>query len=182
MPWRANCPSSRIGHRRSRMRVLGIDPGIATTGYGLVDLSGDTLRAVSFGTISTQAGFPFTQRLVRIHQELQSLLIRSQPDCAAVEAVFFARNVQSALRLGQARGVILLALAQAGVEVHEYSALEVKQAVTSYGQAVKRQVQEMVRLLLGLAQTPSPADAADALAVAICHHHNAALKARLRER
>ena len=164
------------------MRVLGIDPGIATTGYGLVDLRGDTLHAVTFGTISTQAGLPFSQRLVRIHQELQSLLIRSQPDCAAVEAVFFARNVQSALRLGQARGVILLALAQAGVEVHAYSALEVKQAVTSYGQAVKGQVQEMVRLLLDLAETPSPADAADALAIAICHHHTARLKARLRER
>ncbi len=164
------------------MRVLGIDPGIVTTGYGLVDLSGHTLRAVTFGAISTQAGLPFTQRLLRIHQELQTVLNRSQPDCAAVEAVFFARNVQSALRLGQARGVILLALAQAGVEVHEYSALEVKQAVTSYGQAVKGQVQEMVRLLLGMAEAPSPADAADALAVAICHHHAAALKTRLRER
>jgi crossover junction endodeoxyribonuclease RuvC len=164
------------------MRVLGIDPGIVTTGYGVVDLRGDALRAVTYGTISTQAILPFTQRLSRIHQELQTLLTRSQPDSAAVEAVFFARNVRSALRLGQARGVILLALAQAGVEVHEYSALEVKQAVTSYGQAVKGQVQEMVRLLLGLAETPSPADAADALAVAICHHHAAALKARLRER
>jgi crossover junction endodeoxyribonuclease RuvC len=164
------------------MRVLGIDPGILTTGYGLVDVRGDALRAVSFGTISTQASLPFTQRLLRIHQELQSLLIRSQPDCAAVEAVFFARNVQSALRLGQARGVILLALAKAGVEVHEYSALEVKQAVTSYGQAVKGQVQEMVRVLLGLTETPSPADAADALAVAICHHHTARLKARMRGR
>ncbi len=164
------------------MRVLGIDPGIVTTGYGLVDLRGHTLHAVTFGTISTQAGLPFTQRLLRIHQELQTLLVRSQPDCAAVEAVFFARNVQSALRLGQARGVVLLALAQAGIEVHEYSPLEVKQAVTSYGQAVKGQVQEMVRLLLGLAEAPSPADAADALAVAICHQHAAALKARMRGR
>jgi len=182
MQWPASTLPSRIGYRLSRMRVLGIDPGIVTTGYGLVDLRDDSLRAVTFGTISTQAGLPFTQRLLRIHQELQSLLVRSQPDCAAVEAIFFARNAQSALRLGQARGVILLALAQAGVEVHEYSAREVKQGVTSYGQAVKGQVQEMVRVLLGLTETPSPADAADALAVAICHHHTAALKARLRER
>jgi crossover junction endodeoxyribonuclease RuvC len=164
------------------MRVLGIDPGTVTTGYGLVEQRGDALRAVTFGTISTQAGLPFAQRLLRIHQELRTLLTRTQPDSAAVEAVFFARNVQSALRLGQARGVALLALAQAAIQVHEYSALEVKQAVTSYGQAGKGQVQEMVRLLLGLAETPSPVDAADALAVAICHHHTAALKARLRER
>jgi crossover junction endodeoxyribonuclease RuvC len=153
-----------------------------TTGYGLVDVAGDTLHAVTFGAISTRAGLPFAQRLLRIHQELRTLLIRSRPDCAAVEAVFFARNVQSALRLGQARGVVLLALAQAGVVVHEYSALEVKQAVTSYGRAVKGQVQEMVRLLLGLAEAPSPVDAADALAVAICHHHSARVTARLRER
>ena len=164
------------------MRVLGIDPGTVTTGYGLVELRGDTLHAVTFGAITTQASLPFAQRLLRIYQELRTLLTRIRPDCAAVEAVFFARNVQSALRLGQARGVALLALAEEKVEIHEYSALEVKQAVTSYGQAAKGQVQEMVRLLLGLAEAPSPVDAADALAVAICHHHAARLKARLRER
>lgn len=164
------------------MRVLGIDPGTATTGYGLVELRGDTLQAITFGTFTTQAGLPFAQRLLHIHQELRALLIRTRPDCAAVEAVFFARNVQSALRLGQARGVALLALAQEAIEIHEYSPLEVKQAVTSYGQAGKGQVQEMVRLLLGLPEPPAPVDAADALAVAICHHHAAALKARLRGR
>jgi crossover junction endodeoxyribonuclease RuvC len=164
------------------MRVLGIDPGTVTTGFGLVEQRGDTLRAITFGTITTQAGLPFAQRLLRIHQELRTLLTRTRPDCAAVEAVFFAKNVQSALRLGQARGVALLALAEERVEIHEYSALEVKQAITSYGQAAKGQVQEMVRLLLGLADPPSPADAADALAVAICHQHAARLQARLRER
>lgn len=163
------------------MRVLGIDPGTVTTGYGMVEQRGDTLHAITFGAISPPASLPFAQRLHRIHQELRTLLIRVRPDCAAIEAVFFARNVQTALRLGQARGVALLALAQEGVEIHEYSALEVKQAVTSYGRAVKGQVQEMVRLLLDLAETPRPADAADALAVAICHHHAAALKARLRK-
>jgi crossover junction endodeoxyribonuclease RuvC len=164
------------------MRVLGIDPGTVTTGFGLVEQRGDTLRAITFGTITTQAGLPFAQRLLRIHQELRTLLTRTRPDCAAVEAVFFAKNVQSALRLGQARGVALLALAEERVEIHEYSALEVKQAITSYGRAAKGQVQEMVRLLLGLADPPSPADAADALAVAICHQHAARLQARLRER
>jgi crossover junction endodeoxyribonuclease RuvC len=164
------------------MRVLGIDPGTVATGYGLVELRGDTLHAVTFGTISSRAGLSFAQRLLHIYQELRTLLTRARPDCAAVEAVFFARNVQSALRLGQARGVALLALAQEAVEIHEYSALEVKQAVTSYGRAEKGQVQEMVRLLLRLPEVPRPADAADALAVAICHHHAARLKARLRER
>jgi crossover junction endodeoxyribonuclease RuvC len=164
------------------MRVLGIDPGTVATGYGVVEEQGDTLRAVTYGAVTTRATLPFAQRLLRIHQELQTLLVRTRPDCAAVEAVFFAKNVQSALRLGQARGVALLALAQAAVEIHEYSALEVKQAVTSYGRAEKGQVQEMVRLLLGLEETPQPADAADALAVAICHHHAARLKGRLRTR
>ncbi len=163
------------------MRVLGIDPGTLTTGYGLVERRGDTLQAVTFGAITTRASLPFAQRLLRIHQELRTLLSRTRPDCAAVEAVFFAKNVQSALRLGQARGVALLALAEESVDIREYSALEVKQAITSYGQAGKGQVQEMVRLLLGLPKVPTPADAADALAVAICHHHAARLKERLQE-
>src|SRR5574341_152929 len=174
--------SLEIGHWSLGMRVLGIDPGTLTTGYGLVERRGDTLQAVTFGAITTQAGLPFAQRLLRIYQELRTLLTRTRPDCAAVETVFFARNVQSALRLGQARGVALLALAEEAVAIHEYSALEVKQAITSYGRAEKAQVQEMVRLLLGLAEAPSPVDAADALAVAICHHHAARVTARLRER
>jgi crossover junction endodeoxyribonuclease RuvC len=162
------------------MRVLGIDPGSTATGYGIVEEHVGGLRAVAFGAITSRASLPFPQRLLRIHQELRALLGRIRPDCAAVEAVFFARNVQSALRLGQARGVALLALAEEGVEIHEYSALEVKQAVTGYGRAEKGQVQEMVRLLLNLPAAPEPADAADALAVAICHHQAARLRGRLR--
>jgi crossover junction endodeoxyribonuclease RuvC len=161
------------------MRVLGIDPGSTATGYGLVEEHAGGLRAAAYGVITPPAGASFPCRLLHIHRELQALLARLQPDCAAVEAVFFARNVQSALRLGQARGVALLALAEAAVAIHEYSALEVKQAVTSYGQAQKTQVQQMVRLLLGLAEVPEPADAADALAAAICHHHAARLGAHL---
>jgi crossover junction endodeoxyribonuclease RuvC len=161
------------------MRVLGIDPGSAATGYGLVDEHQDGLRAVTFGVISPPTAAPFPRRLLHIYRELHGLLARLRPDCAAVEAVFFARNVQSALRLGQARGVALLALAEAGVPIHEYAALEVKQAVTSYGHAQKAQVQAMVRVLLQLPEAPAPPDAADALAVAICHQHAARLAARL---
>jgi len=162
------------------MRVLGIDPGTAATGYGVVEEREGGLYAVRFGAITSPARLPFAQRLLRIYRELRTLLTDIRPDCAAVEAVFFARNVQSALRLGQARGVALLALAEAGIPIHEYSALEIKQAVTSYGQAQKEQVQAMVRLLLHLPEAPHPADAADALAVAICHQQAARLQARLR--
>ncbi len=162
------------------MRVLGIDPGTSATGYGVVEERDGGLHAVRFGVITPPANLPFAQRLLRIYRELRILVTDARPDCAAVEAVFFARNVQSALRLGQARGVALLALAEARIGIHEYSALEVKQAVTSYGQAQKAQVQEMVRMLLRLPDTPRPADAADALAVAICHQHAARLHARLR--
>jgi crossover junction endodeoxyribonuclease RuvC len=162
------------------MRVLGIDPGTAATGYGVVEEQEGGLHAVRFGAITSPARLPFAQRLLRIYRDLRILLTDLRPDCAAVEAVFFARNVQSALRLGQARGVALLALAEAGIPIHEYSALEIKQAVTSYGQAQKEQVQAMVRLLLHLPEAPHPADAADALAVAICHQQAARLQARLR--
>jgi len=162
------------------MRVLGIDPGTAATGYGVVEEREGGLCAVRFGAITSPARLPFAQRLLRIYRDLRILLTDLRPDCAAVEAVFFARNVQSALRLGQARGVALLALAEAGIPIHEYSALEIKQAVTSYGQAQKAQVQAMVRLLLHLPEAPHPADAADALAVAICHQQAARLQARLR--
>jgi len=162
------------------MRVLGIDPGTAATGYGVVEEREGSLHAVRFGAITSPASLPFAQRLLRIHRDLRTLLTDLRPDCAAVEAVFFARNVQSALRLGQARGVALLALAEAGIPIHEYSALEVKKAVTSFGQAQKDQVQRMVQMLLRLSEAPQPADAADALAIAICHQHAARLQDRLR--
>lgn len=164
------------------MRVLGVDPGSVTTGYGLVADRGSELQAVAFGAIATRARAPFAQRLLRIYRELRAVIARHRPDCAAVESVFFAVNVDSALRLGQARGVALLALAEEGIDVVEYSPREIKQAVTGYGQAEKSQVQEMVRLLLRLPEPPRPADAADALALAICHHQAARLAARLTER
>jgi crossover junction endodeoxyribonuclease RuvC len=164
------------------MRVLGIDPGSVITGYGLVEDRGPELQVVAFGAIATRAGAPFPQRLLRIFRELRAVVADHRPDCAAVVAVFFAKNVQSALRLGQARGVALLAVAEAGIEVAEYAPREIKQAVTSYGHAGKGQVQEMVRILLGLPEAPEPPDAADALAIAICHHQAARLAARLGKR
>ena len=152
--------------------ALGIDPGTATTGYGLVRLRADgSLAAEGSGVITTSSDSPTQERLARLYRELGDLLQRYRPDTAAVEKLFFQRNVSTAIAVGQARGVVLLALAQAGIEVCEYTPNEVKQAVSGYGSAAKRQVQEMVRVLLGLEDIPRPDDAADALAVAITHLH-----------
>src|SRR5512137_952920 len=150
--------------------VLGIDPGTATTGYGLVrDLSDGSLEMVEYGTIQTPAGEPAHQRLQLLYKRLKELLLLHRPDSCAVEKLFFQRNVSTAIAVGQARGVVLLAIAEAGLEVFEYTPNEVKQAVSGYGSAQKRQVQEMVRTLLGLPEIPKPDDAADALAIAITH-------------
>jgi crossover junction endodeoxyribonuclease RuvC len=161
------------------MLVLGIDPGSTTTGYGLVREEGARLTAVAFGTIGTRSALPFPQRLRQIFEALRDLMARHRPDAAAVEGVFFARNVQSAIKLGQARGAALLAAAVEGVPVFEYAPRQVKGAVSGYGGAEKAQVQAMVKALLGLAEPPEPADAADALAVAICHHHAVGARGRL---
>ena len=150
--------------------ALGIDPGTATTGYGLVRLTPEReLTAVSFGIISTPKEATASARLEMLYDQLRDLLKHNQPDTAAVEKLFFARNVTTALAVGQARGVVLLALEQAGIETFEYTPKEVKQAVAGYGNAEKRQVQEMVRALLQLDSIPKPDDAADALAIAITH-------------
>ena len=150
--------------------ALGIDPGTATTGYGLVRLAQEgSLVAVSFGVITTPKDSPAPARLEMLYEELSALLKEHKPDTAAVEKLFFQSNVKTAIAVGQARGVVLLSLQQAGVEVFEYTPNEVKQAVAGYGSADKRQVQEMVRTLLGLPEIPRPDDAADALAIAITH-------------
>ncbi len=161
------------------MLVLGIDPGSVTTGYGLVRGDGARLTAVDFGTITTRSALPFPQRLRQIHNALRDLMAGHRPEAAAVEGVFFARNVQAAIKLGQARGAALLAAALEGVPVFEYAPREVKGAVSGFGGAEKVQVQAMVKAMLRLAEAPSPADAADALALAICHHHSRAARARL---
>jgi crossover junction endodeoxyribonuclease RuvC len=152
--------------------ALGIDPGTATTGYGLVRLTEEgELQAITFGVILTPPKTPDHERLKLLYDDVNELFTVHQPDSCAVEKLFFQRNVSTALAVGQARGIVLLAAAQAGREVAEYTPNEVKQAVAGYGSADKRQVQEMVRTLLHLPEIPKPDDAADALAVAITHLH-----------
>jgi crossover junction endodeoxyribonuclease RuvC len=155
------------------VRILGIDPGSERTGYGCVETDGRRHRLVVCGAITAAAGDSFPHRLARIHRELTAVLLKTRPECVAVESVFHAVNARSALKLGHARGVAILAAVEAGCIVTEYTPAEVKRAVVGYGRADKRQVQQMVKLLLGLERAPSPHDAADALAVAICHLHSA---------
>lgn len=159
------------------MAVLGIDPGTAITGYALVeeDASGEP-RLLRYGVIRTQAGTPMPQRLCIIYRDVSELIQDLTPDAVAVEELFFKRNVTTAITVGQARGVVLLAAAQAGLTVYEYKPAEVKMALVGYGNASKRQVQEMLRMMLGLRDIPRPDDAADAIAVAICHLHSRRLR------
>jgi crossover junction endodeoxyribonuclease RuvC len=149
--------------------VLGVDPGTATTGYGVVEETDGQLRAIDYGVVSTPAGEPLPLRLQTIYAELRRLARLYRPSSGSVEKLFFSRNVRTAMGVGQARGVALLALADAGLDIREYTPTEVKQAVSGYGRADKLQVQRMVQTLLALDEIPRPDDAADALAVAICH-------------
>ena len=153
------------------MRILGIDPGSEKTGYGLIESDGTRHSSIIFGAIRTSSRKPFHQRLLQIYSQLTDLLASRDIHAVAVEGVFHAANVQSALKLGHARGVALLFAAQRGLPVFEYSPLEIKSALVGYGRAEKSQIQMMVRLLLELPEVPTPEDAADALAVAICHSH-----------
>jgi len=153
------------------MRILGIDPGSETTGYGIIESDGTNHTSILFGAIKTRPRRPFPERLLKIYTDLTDLLIREEVQVMAIEEVFHAANVQSALRLGHARGVALLVAAQQSLNVYEYSPLEIKSAIVGYGRAEKSQVQGMVRFLLQLPEIPTPNDAADALAVAICHAH-----------
>jgi crossover junction endodeoxyribonuclease RuvC len=153
------------------MRILGIDPGTGATGYGIIETDGSKHRSILFGAISTNARLPLNERLLKIHADLSKILSHEKAEIMAIEEVFHAANVQSAMRLCHARGVALLAAAQHGLKVFEYSPLEIKSAVVGYGRAEKSQIQGMVRLLLDLPEIPTPDHAADALAVAICHAH-----------
>lgn len=154
------------------MKIFGIDPGSARTGYGCVETDGTSHRIVCCGAVGAGAAAGFTDKLLEIHARLSALLREHRPDCVAIENVFFAANVRSALKLGHARGVAMLAAVEAGVPVAEYTPAEIKRAVVGHGRAEKPQVQQMVKLLLGLPAVPTPHDAADALAVAICHVHS----------
>ncbi len=151
------------------MRVFGIDPGSARTGYGCVDSDGRRHQLVLCGAVRAGAGATFPEQLSTIYRELSKLLAEHRPECVAIESIFYAMNARSALKLGHARGVAMLAAIEAGVLVVEYTPAEIKRAVVGYGRAEKPQVGQMVKLLLGLDRVPTPHDAADALAVAICH-------------
>jgi crossover junction endodeoxyribonuclease RuvC len=151
------------------MRVLGLDPGTATVGYGIIDGHDGRLTAVAYGVITTSPKDEAAQRLQQIYQRLGELLEQYQPDCAAVEQLFFGRNITTAFSVGQSRGVLLLALANAGIPIGEYPPPTIKEAVSGYGNASKSQVQFMVQTLLDLTEIPKPDDAADGLAVAITH-------------
>jgi crossover junction endodeoxyribonuclease RuvC len=155
------------------VKTFGIDPGSDRTGYGCIETAGGRHHLVICGSLSAPARSTFPDKLKHIHAGLLALLAQHQPDCVAVENIFYARNVRSALKLGHARGVALLAAAQTGLPVSEYAPAEIKLAVVGFGRAEKQQVQQMIKLLLGLDMVPSPHDAADALAVAICHVHSA---------
>jgi crossover junction endodeoxyribonuclease RuvC len=155
------------------VKIFGIDPGSDRTGYGCVETHGSRHRLIICGSLSAPARSTFPEKLKHIHAGLTALLARHRPDCVAVENIFHARNVRSALKLGHARGIALLAASEAGLPIVEYAPAEIKRAVVGYGRAEKHQVQQMIKLLLGLDAVPSPHDVADALAVAICHLHSA---------
>lgn len=161
------------------MRVLGIDPGTAITGWGVVADGPRGITAEGYGAISTPSDWPMPRRLAHIFDSMGGILEEFKPDVMAVEQLFFNRNVTTAITVGQARGVAVLAAEKAGVPVVEYAPLAVKMAVVGYGRADKIQIQQMVRLLLGLEKAPSPDDVADALAVGICHLNSSGLAAAL---
>lgn len=160
------------------MRILGIDPGTAATGYGAIESDGDRHKLLEYGVIASPRRVAFFEKLLFIHDELGHVMERCHPERMVVESLFYSSNVKSALRLGHVRGVVLLAGASRGLPIDEYSPLEVKQAVVGYGRADKFQVQKMVSFLLGLDLPPEPHDAADALAVALCHAHRARFEER----
>ena len=158
------------------MLVLGIDPGIAATGFGLVEEGNREHGLLDYGCIVTDKSQSTEERLQELYHEMVHLIKKSEPDCVSIEKLFFAKNTRTAMLVSQARGVVILAAAEAGIKIAEYTPLEVKMSLTGYGRADKRQIQEMVKILLRLKEIPKPDDAADALAIAICHLHSFRLK------
>ena len=161
------------------MLVLGFDPGIAILGYGLIKQVGYNLKAIDHGVITTQACEEMPGRLVKLFEDVTFLIDKYKPDAVAIEEIFFNKNVKTAISISHARGVVMLAPSIAGIPVYEYTPLQVKQAITGYGRAPKQQMQQMVKLLLNLKELPKPDDAADALAVAICHAQSHAFNSKL---
>ena len=165
------------------MRILGIDPGYGITGFGLIEANRGASRLLSCGAITTPAGMDFPARLEIIYEDMRKLLEQAKPEAVAIEELFFGQNVTTGIGVAQSRGVILLAIRQAGIPVHAYKPMQVKQAVVGYGNATKHQVQDMTKRLLRLEKLPKPDDAADAIAIALCHARSStSLLARLREK
>ena len=155
------------------MRIIGIDPGYAIVGYGVLDYEKTRFSVVNYGAITTAAGTSFDRRLMEIYDDMCTVLDMFKPDCMSIEKLYFTNNKTTGIMVAQARGVILLAARKKGVPTYEYTPMQVKQSVVGYGKAVKKQVMEMTRILLRLEKIPKPDDAADALAIAICHGHSA---------
>ncbi len=155
------------------MRVLGVDPGYAIAGYGVLDSAGATVTPVTFGVVTTEAHTPFIDRLEEVYDDFTTIMETTKPDVMAIETLFYTTNQKTAMAVAEARGVILLAAKKAGLALAEYSPLQVKQSVTGYGRATKEQVQQMIVRLLSLKEAPTPDDATDALAIALCHAHSA---------
>lgn len=156
------------------MIILGIDPGVAITGYGVISYQGSKFKVLEYGAVLTKSGLELPQRLLKIYNDLTLIIQRFNPDVFAIEELFFNKNIKTALSVGHARGVAVLCAANQDLPVFEYTPLQVKQAVVGYGRADKNQVQQMVKIMLGLNAIPKPDDVADALAVAICHAHSSA--------
>lgn len=162
------------------MRVLGIDPGSNVTGYGIIEKNGRDFNTLKWGAISTKQYPSFPEKLKKIYDDLGEVIKSYRPTTAAVEKIFFAKNPQSVIKLGQARGVALLAAINSGLGIAEYTPLEIKQSVTGYGRASKSQMQSMVAKILSLKENPKPFDSSDALAVAICHIHSASFNNKVK--
>lgn len=153
------------------MRIIGVDPGYAIVGFGILDYEGGRFKTIDYGAITTHKDTPFEKRLQEIYEDFTYILEKHKPDKLALERLFFLNNQKTAIDVAQARGIIILACSQYGVEINEYTPLQVKQSVVGYGKAVKKQVQDMTKKILGLKEVPKPDDTADALAIAICHGH-----------
>ena len=151
------------------MRILGIDPGIAIVGYGIVDKEGNRYKTVAYDAVTTRAHTPLEERLEKVYNGVDEIIKTYKPEVMSIEELFFNNNAKTALTVGQARGVIILAAVKNGIPVYEYTPLQVKQALTGYGRASKTQIQQMMKSMLGLTEIPKPDDVADALAIAVCH-------------
>ena len=163
------------------MKILGIDPGYAIMGYGVIETIGNRFRVCQYGSITTEAGQPIEERLSHLYDSLREIIDEERPDVASIEELFFNNNAKTAITVGEARGIAVLACAKGGLEIAEYTPMQIKQALVGYGKAEKKQVQIMVKTLLGLREVPKPDDTADALAAAICHAHSAGTSMRLKE-